>query len=356
MIQKIGWRDEARKSMSPVTLDALGWSEHFASQLEVDAILMTPPARISDVHRARVEAKTVDGDVELDLPMEIRSGDLAVGDWVLSDPVESRVVAALERRNVLRRRTVASGHRHQLIAANVDALLIVSSCNDDFNPARLERYLALAISSEIEPVLVLTKADMAEDANTYRHRAENLLPNLKVIVVNARDGASLAQLSPWVGLGRTAALVGSSGVGKSTIMNGLTGIESATQGIRESDSKGRHTTTARSLRLTHAGGWLIDTPGMRSLTMSENAEGIDVIFADLIDLAASCKFSDCKHQTEPGCAIRGAIKKGELDEGRLLRWLKLQEENQGNTETPDEVRGRARASRPPKSPPSAKRR
>tara|TARA_R110000868_G_scaffold66247_3_gene197428 strand:+ start:2260 stop:3288 length:1029 start_codon:yes stop_codon:yes gene_type:complete len=341
--------------MKILTLAALGWSDHFASQVDADAVLLTPPARISDVHRARVEAKTIDGDVELDLPMDIRSGDLAVGDWVLSDPVENRVVAALERRNVLRRRTVASGHRHQLIAANVDSLFIVSSCNADFNPARLERYLALAISSEIEPVLVLTKADIADDADTYRQSAEGLLPNLKVIVVNARDGASLAQMSPWVGQGRTAALVGSSGVGKSTIMNRLTGIESATQGIRENDAKGRHTTTARSLRPTHAGGWLIDTPGMRSLTMSENAEGIDVIFSDLIELAGSCKFSDCKHQTEPGCAIRAAIKKGELDESRLLRWLKLQDENQGNSETPDEARGRAKGARPPKNKPPAKR-
>lgn len=341
--------------MNFLTLPALGWSGHFASQVGMDTILLTPPARISDVHRARIEAKTAEGDVELDLPMDIRSGDLAVGDWVLSDPVERRVVAVLERRNILRRRTVASGHRHQLIAANVDALLIVSSCNADFNPARLERYLALAISSEIEPVLVLTKADMADDADAYRHIARGLLPGLKVIVVNARDGASLAQLSPWVGQGRTAALVGSSGVGKSTIMNGLTGSETATQGIRENDAKGRHTTTARSLRLTHDGGWLIDTPGMRSLTMSENAEGIDVIFSDLIELATTCKFSDCKHQTEPGCAIRAAIKKGELDEGRFQRWLKLQEENHGNSETPDDVRGRTRASRPPKTPPSGKR-
>ncbi len=187
--------------MKPRTLADLGWSDHFAAQIEAETILLTPPARISDVHRARVEAKTVDGDVELDLPMDIRSGDLAVGDWVLSDPVESRVVATLERRNVLRRRTVASGHRHQLIAANVDALFIVSSCNADFNPARLERYLALAISSEIMPVLVLTKADMTEDADGYLRRAEALLSGMKVVVLNARDPASLAQLSPWTGGG-----------------------------------------------------------------------------------------------------------------------------------------------------------
>tara|TARA_R110000868_G_scaffold102678_1_gene282861 strand:+ start:40548 stop:41576 length:1029 start_codon:yes stop_codon:yes gene_type:complete len=342
--------------MKPMTLAALGWSDHFASQIQAETPLLTPPARISDVHRARVEAKTIDGDVELDLPMDIRSGDLAVGDWVLSDPVESRVVATLDRRNVLRRRTVASGHRHQLIAANVDALFIVSSCNADFNPARLERYLALAISSEIAPVLVLTKADMTDDTDDYLRRAEALLPDMKVVVLNARDPVSLAQLSPWIGVGMTAALIGSSGVGKSTIMNGLTGEETATQGIRENDAKGRHTTTARSLRLTHAGGWLIDTPGMRSLTMSENAEGIDVIFADLIELAATCKFSDCKHQTEPGCAIRAAIKKGELEESRFLRWLKLQDENHGNTESPDEAKTRSKSQRPSKSPPTTRRR
>ena len=328
--------------MTETSLADLGWSAHFSDQTGPDALLATPPARISDIHRDQVLAKPADGDLTLDLPPEMRAGDLAVGDLVLSDPGLGRVHALFERRTVLRRRTEGSGDKRQLIAANIDTLLIVSSCNADFNPARLERYLALAISSAIAPAMVLTKADMTTDADDYRTKARSLLGDMPVIVLDARDPASLDQLLPFVKTGQTAALVGSSGVGKSTIMNGLAGIETLTQGIRENDAKGRHTTTARSLRRTTSGSWLVDTPGMRSLSMSDNAEGIETLFADLIELTAGCKFSDCSHNMEPGCAVQAAIKKGDLDPDRLQRWLKLASENQGNTETPAEARARIR--------------
>ena len=328
--------------MTETSLADLGWSAHFSSQIDTDALTKTPPARISDIHRDLVLAKSETGDLSLELPPDMRAGDLAVGDWVLSDPEFGRVHSLLERRTVLRRRTEGSGDKRQLIAANIDTLLIVSSCNADFNPARLERYLALAISSDIVPVMVLTKADMASDADDYRKQAEKLLAGMPVVILDARNPKSLDQLLPWVKAGQTAALVGSSGVGKSTIMNGLAGIETLTQGIRENDAKGRHTTTARSLRRTTSGGWLVDTPGMRSLSMSDNAEGIETLFADLIELAGTCKFSDCSHEMEPGCAIQAAIKKGDLDPDRLQRWLKLATENQGNTETPAEARARIR--------------
>ncbi|MDO8290533.1 MAG: ribosome small subunit-dependent GTPase A [Parvibaculum sp.] len=328
--------------MTETTLADLGWSAHFSSQIGPDVSANMPPARISDIHRDLVMAKSALGDLTLELPSDMRAGDFAVGDWVLCDPESGRIHSLLERRTLLRRKTEGSGDKRQLIAANVDTLLIVSSCNDDFNPARLERYLALAISSGIAPVLVLTKADMASDAGDYKKQAERLLADMPVVILDARNPKSLDQLLPWVKAGQTAALVGSSGVGKSTIMNGLAGIETATQGIRENDAKGRHTTTARSLRRTLSGGWLIDTPGMRSLSMSDNAEGIETLFADVIELAQTCKFSDCSHDMEPGCAIQAAIKKGTLDADRLQRWLKLATENQGNTETPAEARARIR--------------
>lgn len=333
--------------MTDISLAELGWSAHFDALVGEEAFTKTPPARISDIHRDLVLAKSARGDISLELPPRMRAGDLAVGDWVLSNPAEGRVLSLLERRTVLNRRTEGTGVKPQLIAANVDTLLIVSSCNDDFNPARLERYLALAISSGIAPVVVLTKADTVSDAGDYKNQVGRLLAGLPVIVLDARDPASLEQLTPWLKPGQTAALVGSSGVGKSTIMNGLAGIETATQGIRENDSKGRHTTTARSLRRVASGGWLIDTPGMRSLSASDSAEGIEVLFSDLAGLAASCRFSDCSHSIEPGCAIQAAIARGDIDAARLQRWQKLSGENQGKKETYAEARAR-RASTPKK--------
>lgn len=328
--------------MTDASLAALGWSQDFQSQLGPGELEATPPARLCDVHRDRVQAMTPQGDITLTLPGDIQAGDLAVGDWVLVDPQENRVVRALERRSVLRRRASGTVLMHQLIAANVDTLMIVTSCNADFNPARLERYLTLAASSDTEPLIVLTKGDLVDNADDYVRRAEALSPHVSAITLDARDPAALDRLLPWLKPGDTAALVGSSGVGKSTILNGLTDETSATQRGRKGDNKGRHTTTSRSLRATHSGAWLIDTPGMRSLGMSESGDGIDRVFSDLTELAHTCKFSDCAHQSEPGCAIQAAILAGEIDADRFQRWEKLLAEDQSNSETAAEKRARKR--------------
>ncbi|KAB7613746.1 ribosome small subunit-dependent GTPase A [Amylibacter sp. SFDW26] len=315
------------------SLIALGWSDHFDDQITSDAFVNTPPARISDIYRKQISAYSAAGEITLDLPPSMSAGDLTVGDWILTDPETNRVLSVLDRHTLLQRQSAGAGITRQLISANVDTLMIVSSCNDDFNLARLERYLILAQSNDTQPLIVLTKIDLTDDSETYRKQAEALSPDVQAITINSKDPASLDQLSPWVQAGKTAALVGSSGVGKSTILSGLTGIKVATQGIREDDSKGRHTTTARSLRPALAGGWLIDTPGVRSLGLGESDEGLERVFSDLTEIAHGCKFSDCKHETEPKCAIRAAVDVGTLDGVRVERWKKLLKENEQNSKT-----------------------
>jgi ribosome biogenesis GTPase len=301
------------------------------------------PARISAVARDRLEAFGPDGPVALTLRGGESTGDFAVGDWVIHDPQTGRVTRRLDRATLLQRRAAGTDVRQQVIAANVDTLGIVTSCNADFNPARLERYLALAASAGCLPLVIITKADAVEDPDAYRHRAEALSPLVAALALDARDPDEVARLGPWCNGGQTLALLGSSGVGKTTLSNTLTGHHDATQGIREDDAKGRHTTTARALWRTVAGGWLIDTPGMRALRLSDAADGIDSVFADLSDLATQCRFADCTHDGEPGCAIQAEITAGRVEADRLHRWRKLQREDARNSESIFQSRARDRA-------------
>ncbi|MDA5092573.1 ribosome small subunit-dependent GTPase A [Aliiroseovarius sp. KMU-50] len=320
-------------------LTDLGWSNYFARQA-LDLSELTP-FRISEVHRDRLSALGVEGETGL-ISTDHSTGDFAVGDWVLADE-QYRITHLLERQTELKRRAAGTDARMQLIAANVDVLFITSSCNADFNPARIERFLALAHEAGCFAVLVLTKADQCDDPREMVREAERLAPALPVLAINALDPDGIGQLEGWLSPGQTAALVGSSGVGKTTLMNGLCGLYDATQGIREDDAKGRHTTTSRALRPTRNGGWLIDTPGMRALRLADAGEGIDALFDDLVTLAAACRFSDCQHGSEPGCAVQAAIENDELDPDRLRRWQKLQAEDRRNSETIAESRARDKA-------------
>lgn len=236
-----------------------------------------------------------------------------------------------------------------MIAANVDTLFIVTSCNDDFNPARLERYLAIVNETGAEPVIVLTKVDAVVDPAPWRDRARALQRDLQVVTLNAKDPEAAAALAPWCRPGRTVALIGSSGVGKSTLLNTLAAKpepeRQATGAIRESDDKGRHTTTSRSLHATPSGAWVIDTPGMRTLHVSEAAAGLQTLFAEITELAPHCRFRDCTHAHEPGCAVQAAVADGRLPAERLERWRKLDEENRANTSVRTDPRGR-RSGRP----------
>ena len=317
----------------PLSLADLGWSAFFADQVDpVEADLAC--MRVATVHRARMSAESQSGPVKLTLPSRANTADYAVGDWILVDPDTRTPLRRLERRTTLQRRT-EGGRAPQLIAANVDTLFIVTSCNEDVNVARLERYLALANESGTVPVIILTKADLVADPTPWRDQVTGLQRGLQVVTLDATAPDAALALAPWCGTGQTVALVGSSGVGKSSLLNTLS--EKApdeaqlTGSIRDGDAKGRHTTTSRSLHRIAAGGWVIDTPGIRTLQASDLSVGLDQVFAEFAELAPDCRFRDCTHDHEPGCAVQAAVAAGRLDPERLERWRKLRDENRTNT-------------------------
>ena len=307
---------------------ALGWSSFFDAQVDEDETDLVP-VRVAHIHRARISGYSSSGLVDLKLPASRATGDYAVGDFVLANANDFLVRRRLERTSLLSRRR--GDGSIQLSAANVDTLFIVTSCNDDFSIPRLERFLAMASQSEIAPVLVLTKSDTAEDAAPFMELAAGLARDLEVVVVDPRQADALAKLQPWFGVGKTAALTGSSGVGKSTLVNTLAALHSGTaqvtDTIRVHDSKGRHTTTSRSLHPVAGGGWVVDTPGIRSVHLGEAAESLDVVFAEISEVASQCKFSNCTHTHEPSCAVLAALSHGSIDPQRYSRWRKLQEED-----------------------------
>lgn len=308
-------------------LRALGWSKYFADQATSAALSKTPPVRITQVHRNTLHIQGVD----LDMIIPGLHG-VTVGDWLLFDADTPRNSQLLSRKSLIKRRAPGHDRKEQLIAANLDTAFVVTSCNNDFSLARLERYVAMAHEAGVTPVIILSKIDLTTEASDFAAQAQSISPQLSVVCLDARSPEAIELLSPWCQAGQTVAFLGSSGVGKSTLTNSLAGNEAiATQDVRASDDKGRHTTTGRQLHILPSGCAVLDTPGMREIQLTDVSVGLEETFADLHALKQNCRFNDCAHKTEPGCAVQAAVASGEVDVLRLQRWLKLVAEDAENT-------------------------
>jgi len=300
-------------------------------------------ARVIEQHRSGyVMADTPDSSFkaeslpEWQRPRFAAQDRAAVGDWVLVEGVageERRIVAMLPRHSAIKRGAAGEHYKQQVIAANIDTVFVVCGLDADFNPRRIERYLMLVRSGGSEPVVVLTKADkaIAENpdavADAIAGLAELEAQDIAVRAVNAKDHDSVSVLYAWLQAGHTVVLVGSSGAGKSTLTNTLLGRDRMkTADVRESDSRGRHTTTHRALIPLPSGACLIDTPGMRELKPTGEEDLAESVFADIEALADTCRFRDCNHEREPGCAVCAAIEAGRLDRDRYANYLKLRDE------------------------------
>jgi ribosome biogenesis GTPase / thiamine phosphate phosphatase len=304
-------------------LGELGWSSELADNLEPGLV----PARVSAAHRAAFDVHTADGVVRTRLPGRLvhDNADVAVGDWVgLGDGL---IRTVLPRRSAIVRNAAGMATRAQTLAANVDLAFVVSSLGPDLEPRRIERYLVAIWESGATPEIVLTKADRLEDPWPLVAEVEAVALGVAVHVVSALTGQGCEALRARLRPGTTAVLLGSSGVGKSTIVNRFVGHElMVVNETRLDDDEGRHTTSHRELILLPGGGLVIDTPGLRELQLWDGGGGLDETFADVEELAGDCRFNDCSHTQEPGCAVLSAVESGELPHERFHSWRKLQKE------------------------------
>ncbi|MBI4061515.1 MAG: ribosome small subunit-dependent GTPase A [Elusimicrobia bacterium] len=255
----------------------------------------------------------------------------AIGDWICAEALPNEGAALirriLPRRTKLSRRASGETAQEQVIAANLDVVLVMTALNADFNPRRLERFLAVSLESGAAPVLVLNKLDACGEPEPFLEQARRAAGGAPVVALSAKTGAGLDALAAWIKPGRTIGLIGSSGVGKSTLINRLTGGERMkTAATRASDERGRHTTTHRQLFMLPQGGLLLDTPGMREMRFWDSEQGLKKTFDEIDSLAPSCRFKDCVHDSEPGCAVKAAVKAGTVAADRLESWSRLRRE------------------------------
>jgi ribosome biogenesis GTPase / thiamine phosphate phosphatase len=346
----------------PVTeslLHRLGWDDGWEAAFAEHRAAGLVPARVAIQHRGAYDLMHEQGEQRASAANRLvrEEGLPAVGDWVGIDLTTNLVEALLPRRTSISRKEVWQATREQILAANVDVSFLVQALPLDFNPRRLERYLAMAWESGAQPVVLLTKTDLVDDVQPYLDGVEAVtLGSCPVHAVSAKTGEGIEELRSWLEPNKTAVLLGSSGVGKSTIVNSLVGEELlATQEVREDDQMGRHTTTRRELILVPSGGVVLDTPGIRELQLWD--ADLEQTFGDIEEIARRCRFTDCNHDTEPGCAIREALAEGSLSHERWQSYTKLQRELDAvearrnhllRQERVREYKIRARANRPKK--------
>ena len=319
--------------MTETALQRFGWNERLAAAFEAQTVPGRVPGRVVLEHTHIYRVVTDEGEVLARVSGRLRHRATtrpdfpAVGDWVVAEPVpgsDARIHSVLPRFSRFSRRAAGDVTAEQVIAANIDTVFLVGGLDGDFNPRRIERYLVVAWESGATPVVVLNKADLVDDPERHVAEVREVAPGVDVHAVSVRVAGSLAVLRPYLGFGRTAALLGSSGVGKSSIVNRLVGFDLLrTQDVRVTDSRGRHTSTARQMVLLDEGGVLIDTPGMRELQLWDSGDALGDAFADIEALAQDCRFRDCRHTREPGCAVRSAVGSGALPPARLESFQKL---------------------------------
>lgn len=328
---------------SKLNLQDLGWNDHFATLFQPYLESGYKIGRISTEHKNRFQVFTEIGEIWATVSGKMRYSTLerndfpAVGDWVVLDYLDELtgyldsqvaiIQAVLPRNSKFSRKSAGKTSEEQIIATNIDTVFLVNALNLDFNIRRIERYLTLAWESGAMPVILLSKSDLCEDVQAKLLEVEACAPGVPIHPISCLTGDGIDELKHYVEAGQTVALLGSSGAGKSTLVNQLFGLEiQKTKEVREADNRGRHTTTSRELFVLPQGGLLIDTPGMRELQLYGTGDGLYDAFEDIYEYASQCRFSDCQHETEPGCAIHRALAEGSLVEDRYESFKKLQKE------------------------------